>query len=95
MVEDEDLRRAEKVLSHLKMLTKSYSKIKAKKGRNLLMEKTLQGGTACIGSVKSFLEDKNVMKTFETNAAAILQGYPTKQQYNTCLGLLAARIMFT
>ena len=95
MVEDEDLRKAQQVLNHLKKLSKSYNKIKTKKGRDLLMEKTLQGGTACMTSVKNFLEDDSVIKAFETNAAAILQGHPSNLRYNTCLGLLAARIMFS
>ena len=56
MVEDEDLRKAEKILSHLATLSKSYGEIKAKKGRDLLLEKTLQGRMACMGSVRSFHE---------------------------------------
>ena len=94
MVEDEDLRRADKVLRHLATLSKSYGQVKSKQGRDLLLEKTLQGGTGCMDAVRNFLNDKDVLKNIQNNAAAILQGHRSKLRYNTCLGFLAARIMF-
>lgn len=73
MVDDEVLRKAEKVLSHLAMLSKSYGKIKAKKSRDPLVETTLQGGTGCVESVTKFVNDEQMMKAIETNAATILR----------------------
>ena len=45
MVEDAELRKANRVIQHLSAIYKSYNRIKAKKGRYLLLESTLEGGS--------------------------------------------------
>ena len=45
MVEDAELRKADRVIQHLSAIYKSYNRIKAKKGRYLLLDSTLEGGS--------------------------------------------------
>jgi hypothetical protein len=75
------------------VLHKSFNKIKAKKGRDLLLEKALQGGSQCVEAVDS-LRDAKVTEAFTSNAKAILRGHCTKERYNLCVGLIAARLIY-
>ena len=95
MVDDADLRRANKVKQHLSALYKSFNKMKKKKGRDLLLEKTLEGGSRYIEAVQRFRDDEKVSELVKSTAMAILRGHISRGRYNTCLGLIAARLMFS
>ena len=94
MVEDAELRKADRVIQHLSAIYKSYNRIKAKKGRYLLLESTLEGGSECLQAVKTFRSDPKVLSAFKQNATSLLQGQLSRSRYNTCLGLLAARLIY-
>ena len=87
----EDDAEVSRCILHLSAIYKSYNRAKAK---YLLLEKTLEGGSDSLDAVHSFREDQRILTTFRETATAILQGHLTKSRYNTCLGLLAARLMY-
>ena len=45
-------------------------------------------------AVRRFREDPNVAKVIRDSTHHIIQGFVNKHRYNTCLGLLAARLMY-
>lgn len=94
MTEDSDIRKADRAEQHLAALYKTYNREKVKKGRDLLLQKTLDGESKCVDEVKRFCEDHRVFDMFKKNATSILQGHLNKSKFNTCLGLLSARLIF-
>ena len=92
--DDAQLRRGNRCLEHLSAIYKSFNKAKTKKGKYQLLERTLKGGSNSLAAVRQFREDPAIAAVFRKHAAAILQGHLTKSKYNTCMGLLAARLMY-
>ena len=91
IIDDTEIRRADRVSRHLSTLYKSYNKDKTKQGRDLLLAKSLEGGTSsCLDAMKRFRDDSRVGETFRRHAAVLLQGHLSRSTYNTCVGLLAA-----
>ena len=93
MVEDADLRRAERVLWHLGQVEKTF-KVHKQDAREILLHQSLEGGSRGIGAVDEFKQDAHVLSTFKAEATLLVQGHVRRQIYNVCLGLLAARLMF-
>ena len=94
MVEDHELRKADRILGHLSKVEKTYKVDKQKEARDLLLHQALEGGASCMQAVQSFKQDPAVFHTFRRQATMILQGHVSRAHYNTCLGLLAARLMY-
>ena len=96
MVEDDQLRMAERVQWHLSEVEKTFKVDKQKEARDLLLEQSLasSGRSSHLEAVKVFREDKNVLSTFKKEASHLLQGHESRTAYNMCLGLLTARLMF-
>ena len=90
MEEDAHLRKANGVTGHLSALFRSYNKEKQKKGRDMLLSMTLEGGFNYLRTVTEFRDDPRVRETFSAQARAILQDHLSRSRYNTCLGLLSA-----
>lgn len=94
MTDDSEIRRAYLIDDHLGDIYRTYNREKAKRGRDLLLQKTMEKETTSLDTVRGFCRDEKVTDTFRSNARSILQGHLSKARYNTCLGLLAARLMF-
>lgn len=94
MLDDGELRVADRMLSHLSQLQKSYKQDKRKQARDLLLQQALEGSPESINAVCRFKDDLRVLETFKSEATRILQGHISRPRYNMCLGLLAARLMF-
>ena len=90
MVEDAELRAADRMLSHLRQLQKSYKRDKYKQARDLLLQQALDGSPECINAVCMFKDDPQVFSTFKSEATRILQGLVSRPRYNMCLGLTVA-----
>lgn len=94
MVDDDELRRADRILWHLGQVEKTYKVEKQKDARDLLLHQALEGDAGCLRAVQGFKQDPKVLQTFKWEASRFLQGQMSHARYNTCLGLLAARLMF-
>jgi hypothetical protein len=94
MVDDGELRRAERILWHLSQVEKTYKVEKQNDARDLLLHQAFEGGAKCMQAVQIFKQDPRVLLTFKREASMILQGHMSRARYKTCLGLLAARLMF-
>ena len=94
MEDDAQIRKADRCMQHLSAIYKSYNRAKAKKGRYMLLQRTLEGVSDSMTAVHGFREDGRVLDTFRANATAILRGHLSRSRYATCLGLLAARLMY-
>lgn len=64
---------------------------KLKMARDL---QSLEGGKECFEVVQEFKDDPRVLTTFKHESQLLLQGHVTCSRYNTCLGLLAACLMY-
>lgn len=93
MVEDADLRKADRMMGHLSQVEKTFKVDKQKVARDLLLHQSLKGGTEYLGTVQAFRDDPLVLETFRAEATSLLQGHVRRPTYNVCLGLLAARLM--
>ena len=94
MLEDNEIREANRVLAHLEQLQKTYKKEKHKRARDLLLHQALAGDRDCLEVVNRFSSDGEVMERFKVEATSLLQGHVNRSTYNVCLGLLAAHLMF-
>lgn len=87
------MRQADRILSHLSQLQKTYSADKSKGARDLLLQTALQGGCDKLEAVRGFTEDPNVLKVFSSEISRLLEGHVSRPRYNVCLGLFAGRLM--
>ena len=94
LVEDTQLREADRILWHLGQVEKSFKLEKHKVARDLLLNQALEGGAGFLEAVQHFKEDPAVLTLFKREATLLLEGHVSRSKYNSCLGLVAARLMF-
>ena len=94
MVEDSQLRKADRLMWLVGQMERSFKVDKHKEARDNLLHQALEGGSQYLEKVKKFKDDPNILKTFVEKATLFLQGHMSRPRYNACLGLLAARLMF-
>ena len=78
----------------LGQVEKTYKLEKVKEARHLLLHQALEGGSLCMQAVQKFKEDPSVMEVFRSVAKCLIQGRISRSRYNSCLGLLTARLMY-
>lgn len=91
MIDDGELRKADRILSQVE---KTFKADKQKDVRDLLLHQSLEGGADHLKVVQRFKEDSKVLQTFKREGSMFLQALRSRTRCNTCLGLLAARLMF-
>lgn len=94
MMEDSDIRRADRITWHLRQVENTYKVEKPKGARDLLLHQALEGGADDMEAVQKFKDDPRVLQTFKKEASTLLQGHTSRAQYNVCLGLLAACLLY-
>lgn len=94
MVDDSDLRLADRVLRHLGEVEKTYKLGKKKDSRDRLLHFSLSDDTQeLLEEVWKYMQDKRVCEVFRDEATSLLQGHISRTRYTRCLGLLTARLM--
>ena len=68
MVDDADLRKAERMMWHLSKVEKTYKVGKQRNQRDLLIHQSLEGGRECMIAVQTFRDDPQVLQTFISEA---------------------------
>lgn len=94
MVDDGDLRQAERVMWHLGQVEKTYKIDKHKSAQDLLLQQSLQGGSEYMRAVQRYRDDAKVLETFTAEATMLLQGHASRVRYNLCLGRSFSCSMF-
>ena len=93
MVGDAQLHRADRMMSLLGQVEKTYKIDKHKAARELLLRQSLEGGLESMKAVQMFRDDPLVLQTYKSEATNLLHGHVVRASYNMCLGLLAARLV--